>query len=61
MVGLVEMMLKQHEEVPKVRIPHDEELDERQIQATDKQIDQFVYELYGLTEEEIRVVEGIQK
>lgn len=26
--------------------------------ATDRQIDQLVYELYGLTEEEIRIVEG---
>jgi len=30
----------------------------RQRAATDKQIDQLVYELYGLTEEEIRIVEG---
>jgi len=32
---------------------------ERQIQATDAQIDQLVYQLYGLTEEEIKIVEGI--
>jgi len=31
---------------------------QRQIQATDRQIDALVYELYGLTEEEIAVVEG---
>ena len=30
----------------------------REIEATDRQIDQLVYELYGLTEEEVRVVEG---
>ena len=29
-----------------------------QIAATDKEIDRMVYELYGLTEEEIKVVEG---
>ncbi|MDD3875288.1 MAG: N-6 DNA methylase [Bacteroidales bacterium] len=29
------------------------------IEATDKEIDQMVYELYGLTEEEIKIVEGI--
>ena len=29
----------------------------RQIQATDNQIDQLVYELYELTEEEIKIVE----
>lgn len=28
------------------------------IVATDKRIDQLVYELYGLTEDEIRIVEG---
>ena len=31
---------------------------QRQIDATDHQIDRLVYELYGLTEEEIRIVEG---
>ena len=28
-----------------------------QIDATDREIDQLVYELYGLMEEEIRIVE----
>lgn len=31
---------------------------QRQIDATDRQIDRLVYELYDLTEEEIRIVEG---
>jgi hypothetical protein len=31
---------------------------QRQIAATDGQIDQLVYELYGLTAEEIKIVEG---
>jgi hypothetical protein len=31
---------------------------QRQIDATDRQIDRLVYELYGLTEKEIPVVEG---
>ena len=39
-------------------IPADKELYQRQIQATDRQIDALVYELYGLTEEEIEIVEG---
>ena len=30
----------------------------RQIAATDEAINKLVYELYGLTEEEIRIVEG---
>lgn len=32
-----------------------------QIDQTDKEIDAMVYELYGLTEEEIRIVEGSNK
>jgi hypothetical protein len=31
---------------------------QRQIEATDGQIGALVYELYELTEEEIRIVEG---
>ena len=31
---------------------------ERQIEATDREIDQLVYQLYGLTDAEIRIVEG---
>ena len=30
---------------------------QREIEATDRQIDQLVYELYSLTEEEIKIVE----
>jgi hypothetical protein len=36
----------------------DKELYERQIKFVDAQIDRQVYDLYGLTEEEIEVVEG---
>jgi hypothetical protein len=31
---------------------------QREIEATDRQIDTLVYQLYGLTEEVIRIVEG---
>ena len=30
----------------------------RQIESTDAAIDRLVYELYGLTEDEIKIVEG---
>lgn len=30
---------------------------QREIGTTDRQIDQLVYELYGLTEDEIKIVE----
>ena len=32
-----------------------------QVKEYEKQIDQLVYELYGLTEEEIKIVEGETK
>jgi hypothetical protein len=32
----------------------------RQIEEADKEIDEIVYKLYGLTEEEIKVVEGVK-
>ena len=34
------------------------QLVERQIAATDRQIDDLVYNLYGLSKDEIRIVEG---
>jgi len=37
---------------------HEKTALQRQIAATDAQIDRLVYDLYGLTEEEIRIVEG---
>ena len=40
-----------------VHIPADKELYQRQIDATDEQIDALVYELYELTEDEIEIVE----
>ena len=40
------------------RTEHDKTTLQRQIDATDHQIDRLVYELYGLTDEEIGIVEG---
>ena len=57
MVGLVETMLKLHEDLPKAKTPHEPESLKHQIDATDKQIDDLVHELYGLTEKEVRIVE----
>ena len=39
----------------------DKELYERQIKVVDVQIDRLVYDLYGLTEGEIKVVEGEER
>jgi type I restriction-modification system DNA methylase subunit len=58
LVALVERMLKLHKDRQAEKLPDRIEKIERQIQATDKEIDALVYELYGLTEEEIKIVEG---
>jgi len=58
MVALVEQMLTLHRDLAVAKTAHDKTLIERQIAASDRQIDRLVYELYGLTEEEIAVVEG---
>jgi hypothetical protein len=41
----------------KSRTDHERTVIERQIEATDREIDRLVYELYRLNEEEIRLVE----
>ena len=38
-------------------VPPDKKRHQRQIEGTDEEIDAVVYELYGLTEEEIAIVE----
>lgn len=63
MVTLVDRMLDLHKKkaADAVAANHDspnKERIERLIDATDREIDQLVYELYGLTEEEIGIVEG---
>jgi hypothetical protein len=39
-------------------LEHEKTLLSQQVEATDAAIDKLVYELYGLTEEEIGIVEG---
>ena len=57
MVALVGRMLDLHKKLAAATIPADKELYQRQIEATDQEIDGLVYELYGLTEEEVAIVE----
>ncbi|MBW7959707.1 MAG: Eco57I restriction-modification methylase domain-containing protein [Candidatus Promineofilum sp.] len=58
MVALVQNMLDLHKELAAERNPQVKTVLQRQIEATDAQIDRLVYELYGLSEEEIAIVEG---
>ncbi|RIK55459.1 hypothetical protein DCC62_31340 [candidate division KSB1 bacterium] len=49
MVSLVERMLGLHQQLTAAKISHDKT-------ALQRQIDQLVYELYGLSEEKIKIV-----
>ncbi|MCD4676940.1 MAG: N-6 DNA methylase, partial [Desulfobacula sp.] len=55
---LVEYMLGLHKQLAETNLPQAKTALARQIEATDKQIDQLVYELYALTDEEIKIVES---
>lgn len=58
MVALVEQMLDLHRRLAAENNPQMKTVLQRQIDATDRQIDALVYELYDLTAEEIAIVEA---
>jgi hypothetical protein len=61
MVELVTRMMelkKQQARAPKKQSPSARQLLDQKFAITDQQIDALVYELYGLTEAEVRTVEG---
>lgn len=58
MVSFVERMLGLHKRLAAAKSPAENEHLKRQIDATDQEIDRLVYDLYGLTEEEIKIVEA---
>jgi hypothetical protein len=57
LVKLVEQILGLQIQLQKAKTPHEKEALQREIIGTDKQIDQIVYQLYGLNAEEIKIVE----
>ena len=61
MVKLVEQILAFNKQLPSAKTPDDKTRTQRQIDATDHQIDHLVYELYSLTEKEIQIIEGKTK
>jgi len=64
MVELVTRMIdlkKRQARAPKKQSPSEKQLLDQKLAITDQQIDALVYELYGLTENEIRTVEGEQR
>ena len=59
-VKSVKSMLDLHRDLAATKTDQEKSVIQRHIDATDKQIDALVYELDGLTEEEIKIVEGTQ-
>ncbi|MBU2446901.1 MAG: N-6 DNA methylase [Bacteroidetes bacterium] len=57
-VILVKQIIDSREKESAANTPIEKDTFHRQITAIDNQIDKLVYELYGLTEEEIKIVEG---
>ena len=57
-VRLVDAMIDLNKQKQQVTLPNQIEQLEQRIEHTDKKIDQLVYQLYGLTDEEIKIVEG---
>ncbi len=58
MTTLVTQMLDLNQKLSTARDPQTHTLLQRQIEATDRQIDQLVYQLYDLTAQEIELVEA---
>jgi primosomal protein N'' len=57
-VALVVQTLSLKQQQPGTNTDQEKTTLQRQINAVDQQIDHVVYELYGLTKEEIKIVEG---
>jgi hypothetical protein len=53
-----ESLVARHRELGLAKTAHAKTNIQRQIDATDAQIDKLVYELYGLSADEIKIVEG---
>jgi hypothetical protein len=58
MVKLVESTLGLHKQLSTAKSAAQKGILQRQIEATDRQIDQLVYQLYGLTADEVALIEG---
>ena len=56
-IQLADKMLELHKKFLISKTPQEKIALERQIMATDQQIDRLVYELYGLNEKEIEIIE----
>jgi predicted nucleic acid-binding Zn-ribbon protein len=52
-------VLTDSEELAAAKTDHDKTVLQREIDTTDKRIDQLVYQLYSLTEDQIKIVEEV--
>src|SRR5207245_1022966 len=57
-VSLVEQMLSAKKQLAAAQSDKDKDFYTNRCDGLDRQIDALVYELYGLTEDEIKIVEG---
>ena len=57
-IYLIEQILELHKKLGGAKLGNEKEMIQRRIDATDSEIDRLVYDLYGLTDEEIKIVEG---
>jgi hypothetical protein len=57
-VTLVDSMLALHKQLAAAKSQAQKTVIQRQIDATDAEIDRLVYDLYGLTKKEIAIVEA---
>jgi type II restriction/modification system DNA methylase subunit YeeA len=51
-------MLTLNQNLDRARTDHERQLLTRQIQTVDNRIDQLVYQLYGLNDDEIRMIQS---
>ena len=58
MVVLFTQMLDLNKRLQDTKLEHEKTLLSRQVEAVDGAIDTLMYELYGLTGEEIKIIEG---
>jgi hypothetical protein len=57
-VALVDSMLGLHKQLAAAKSNVQMGIVQRQIDATDRQIDQLVYQLYGLSDEDVALIEN---
>lgn len=57
LTSLINRVLDSYKKLQTVKTEHEKNSQIRHIKGTDREIDKLVYELYGLTDDEIRIVE----